>query len=60
MKCLILLLFPITLLAQNKYGLTPVKLEEYKQSVKANAENELVNLASIPAVVLDIRYATTK
>jgi D-alanyl-D-alanine dipeptidase len=58
MKCLILLLFPITLLAQNKYGLTPVKLEEYKQSVKANAENELVNLASIPAVVLDIRYAT--
>ncbi|MBN8652971.1 MAG: M15 family metallopeptidase [Cytophagales bacterium] len=58
MKCLILLLFPITLLAQNKYGLTPVKLEEYKQSVKTNAENELVNLASIPAVVLDIRYAT--
>jgi D-alanyl-D-alanine dipeptidase len=60
MKCLILLLFPITLLAQNKYGLTPVKLEEYKQSVKTNAENELVNLANyIPAVVLDIRYATT-
>jgi len=58
MKCLILLLFPITLLAQNKYGLTPVKLEEYKQSVKTNAANELVNLASIPGVVLDIRYAT--
>lgn len=58
MKCLILLLFPITLLAQNKYGLTPVKLEEYKESVKTNAANELVNLASIPGVVLDIRYAT--
>jgi D-alanyl-D-alanine dipeptidase len=60
MKYFILLLFPITLLAQNKYGLTPVKLEEYKQSVKTNTENELVNLANyIPAVVLDIRYATT-
>lgn len=58
MKCLILLLFPITLLSQNKYGLTPVKLEEYKESVKTNAANELVNLASITGVVLDIRYAT--
>ncbi len=58
--CFLLLVFPITLLAQNKYGLTPVKLEEYKQSVKANADNELVNLANhIPGVVLDIRYATT-
>ncbi|MBX2914946.1 MAG: M15 family metallopeptidase [Cyclobacteriaceae bacterium] len=60
MKCLILLLFPIALLAQNKYGLTPVKLSEYKQSVKSNPDNELVNLAThIPGVVLDIRYATT-
>jgi len=59
MKYFILLLFPITLLAQNKYGLTPVKLEEYKQSVKTNSDNELVNLATyIPGVVLDIRYAT--
>lgn len=58
--CFFLLVFPITLLAQNKYGLTPVKLEEYKQSVKANADNELVNLANhIPGVALDIRYATT-
>lgn len=58
--CFILLLFPITLLAQNKYGLTPVKLEEYKQSVKINPDNELVNLENyIPGVVLDIRYATT-
>lgn len=58
--CFILLLFPITLLAQNKYGLTPVRLEEYKQSVKTNPDNELVNLENyIPGVVLDIRYATT-
>jgi D-alanyl-D-alanine dipeptidase len=60
MKCLILLLFPFSLLAQNKYGLTPTRLEAYKQSVKSNPDNELVNLATyIPGVVLDIRYATT-
>ncbi|HMR56586.1 MAG TPA: M15 family metallopeptidase, partial [Cyclobacteriaceae bacterium] len=60
MKYLILLLFPITLFAQNKYGLTPVKLDEYKQSVKANPENELINLEKhIPGIVVDIRYATT-
>lgn len=60
MKVLILLLFPITLLAQNKYGLTPVRLEEYQRSVKTNLDNELVNLENyIPGVMLDIRYATT-
>lgn len=60
MKYFILFLFPITLLAQNKYGLTPTRLEAYKQSVKSNSDNELVNLANyIPGVVLDIRYATT-
>lgn len=60
MKYLILLVFPITLFAQNKYGLTPVKLDEYKQSVKANPENELINLEKhIPGIVVDIRYATT-
>jgi catalase (peroxidase I) len=56
--CFVILFLPITLLAQNKYGLTPVKLEEYKQSVKTNLNNELVNLTNIPGVVLDIRYAT--
>ncbi|MBN8578645.1 MAG: M15 family metallopeptidase [Cytophagales bacterium] len=60
MKVLILLLFPITILAQNKYGLMPVKLEEYKQSVKANPDNALINLEKvIPGVVLEIGYATT-
>ena len=60
MKYFLLFLFPITLLAQNKYGLTPVKLDEYKQSAKSNPDNELINLATyIPGVVLDIRYATT-
>ncbi len=56
----IILLLPISLIAQNKYGLTPTRLDEYKQSVKSNPDNELVYLANyIPDVVLDIRYATT-
>jgi zinc D-Ala-D-Ala dipeptidase len=60
MKYLILLLFPCTLLAQNKYGLNPMKMAEYTQSVKTNPENELINLAEfIPGIVLEIRYATT-
>lgn len=46
--------------AQNKYGLTPMKLEEYKKSIAANPQNELVNLKKfIPGLNLDIRYATT-
>lgn len=51
---------PVWTEAQNKYGLTAMKLEEYKMSVKANPENELVNLAEfIPGIVLEIGYATT-
>lgn len=46
--------------AQNKYGLTPMKLEEYQKSLVSNPQNELVNLEKfIPGFVLDIRYATT-
>ncbi len=57
---LILLLLPLGLVAQNKYGLTAMKLDEYKQSVKANPDNELINLEHyIPGVVLEIGYATT-
>lgn len=57
---LILLLLPLGLLAQNKYGLNAMKLNEYKQSVKANPDNELINLEHyIPGVVLEIGYATT-
>jgi D-alanyl-D-alanine dipeptidase len=53
-------LFSIGTFAQNKYGLTPMKMEDYKNSVKTNPENELVNLAEfIPGLALDIRYATT-
>ena len=52
--------FPVLLQAQYKYGLTPVTLQQYQQQVKANPEKELVNLAAtIPGIVLDIRYATT-
>lgn len=52
--------FPVLLHAQHKYGLTPVTLQQYQQQVKANPEKELVNLAAtIPGIVLDIRYATT-
>ncbi|MBL7876463.1 MAG: M15 family metallopeptidase [Cyclobacteriaceae bacterium] len=46
--------------AQKKYGLTPMKLEEYQKSLVSNPQNELVNLEKfIPGLVLDIRYATT-
>lgn len=47
-------------IAQNKYGLTPMKMAEYKLSVRENQNNELVNLESfIPGLLIDIRYATT-
>ncbi|MEQ1587587.1 MAG: M15 family metallopeptidase, partial [Cyclobacteriaceae bacterium] len=57
---IIFLLVPAWASAQNKYGLTAMKLEEYHMSVKANPENELVNLVEfIPGIVLEIGYATT-
>ncbi len=47
-------------LCQNKYGLTPTKLDGYKASLVSNPEKELVDLEKfIPGIVLDIRYATT-
>lgn len=46
--------------AQNKYGLTPTNYEDYKTSLIANPEQELVDLEKfIPNILLDIRYATT-
>jgi len=46
--------------AQNKYGLHPTTLTEYKASIRANPEKELIELKDvIPELVLDIRYATT-
>ena len=62
MKYILILfcLISITAEAQNKYGLTPMKLEEYKKSIVTNPQNELVNLEKfIPGLKLDIRYATT-
>ncbi len=58
---ILILLLPFSLTAQNKYGLTPMKMAEYSQSIKTNPENELINLAEfIPGIVLEIGYATTK
>ncbi|MFZ6009022.1 MAG: M15 family metallopeptidase [Bacteroidota bacterium] len=46
--------------AQSKYGLKAMTFTEYKESVKASPEKELVNLEKfVPNLVLDIRYATT-
>ncbi len=42
------------------YRLKPVNVTEYKNSLKNNPDNELVDLSKIiPNIVLDIRYATT-
>ena len=46
--------------AQNRYGLNPTGLAEYRQSVTGNSEKELIDLEQfVPELVLDIRYATT-
>ena len=46
--------------AQNKYGLQATTFDGYVASVKVNPEKELIDLKKfIPALVLDIRYATT-
>ena len=46
--------------AQNPYGLVIINnYKKYKEGLKTNAANELVNVKkAIPSVVLDIRYAT--
>lgn len=45
---------------QNKYGLKAMTYAEYKQSLAANPQKELVDLEKfVPGLVLDIRYATT-
>ncbi len=42
------------------YGLNPTKLDAYKNSLKANPANELIDLEKfIPNIVLDVRYAST-
>ena len=63
MRKLILLFLIVNCLnayAQNPYGLAIVNDNaDYKASVKANPNNELVEIKkAIPTIVLDIRYAT--
>lgn len=42
------------------YGLKPVTLPEYKNSLKATPDYQLVDLEkAVPGIVLDIKYATT-
>ena len=63
MKYLILLFFLVSLsaTAQNKYGLKATRLPEYKASLGAMPEKELIDLEKfIPDIKLDIRYATTQ
>jgi zinc D-Ala-D-Ala dipeptidase len=59
-RLLIILLFlPLMITAQNKYGLKPMNLKEYKESIKTNPEKELVDLEKVvPGMIMDIRYAT--
>lgn len=64
MKHILILLISIAcvlnLNAQNKYGLKATTLEEYKQTVAANPNKELIDLEKfVPGLVMDIRYATT-
>lgn len=57
---LILFVCSITVLGQNKYGLTPTDYDGYVKSVVADPKKELIDLKKfIPGIVLDIRYATT-
>ncbi len=54
------LIWVLTTVAQNKYGLRATTYPSYKESLKTNPEKELVDLEKfIPGIVLDIRYATT-
>lgn len=58
---ILLLLLPAGVLAQNKYGLKTTGLAEYRESLKASPENELVDLSRVaPRLVLEIGYATEK
>ena len=57
---LLLILPVIATWSQNKYGLKPTTLAEYRATLKSNPEKELVDLEKfVPGIVLDIRYATT-
>ncbi len=56
---MIFIFLPLVGLSQNKYGLTPTNLKQYKESLKTNPEKELIDLEKfIPEMMMDIRYAT--
>lgn len=58
---LLLLAVTTAALAQNKYGLKTTGLAEYRASLRANPDKELVNLAKVaPDIRLEIGYATEK
>ena len=45
--------------AQYKYGITPLNLQGYQNTIKSNPKKEMIDLETfIPGIVLDIRYAT--
>lgn len=50
----------VSTVAQNKYGLKAMTYPEYKESIKADPNKELIDLEKlVPGLVMDIRYATT-
>lgn len=56
---MIFIFVPLVGLSQNKYGLKPTNLIQYKESLKTNPEKELIDLENFtPDVIMDIRYAT--
>ncbi|MEX2230875.1 MAG: M15 family metallopeptidase [Cyclobacteriaceae bacterium] len=57
---IIFFLLSFNAIGQYKYGLTPTGYDAYLESVGANPDKELIDIAKhIPDIVLDIRYATT-
>lgn len=55
-----LLAIEVSAVAQNKYGLKAMTYPEYKASIKADPNKELIDLEKfVPGLVMDIRYATT-
>ena len=56
---MIFIFLPMVGLSQNKYGLTPINLKQYKESLRVNPEKELVDIEKfIPDMIMEIRYAT--
>lgn len=56
----VVMVISVSVHAQYRYGLNPMRIEQYREQVKANPQKALVNLEeAIPGIVMDIRYATT-